>query len=161
MILTINGNVKHTITLDPGVWIFDNRKVDLHTYFSEENLSSQNSELNELGKAWDKQRREGSNPFSNGNDVKMSRKEIAESSYGIPLYPFLENAVPNANSEYVAFKCKDGKEIKIPLAEAREGILGFSHKGMPLREDGPVHFYYRDGSNQDSPITSIEQIVVM
>jgi hypothetical protein len=34
-ILIIAGNVKYTITLDPGVWIFDDRRVDLTTYFSQ------------------------------------------------------------------------------------------------------------------------------
>ncbi|UCZ51868.1 peptidyl-prolyl cis-trans isomerase [Bacillus shivajii] len=160
MILLIKGNVQHTITIDPGVWIFDDRKVDLDTYFSQDQLNHQNQELNDLGKAWDNHRQEGTKSFSNGNDVKMSRKEIKESSYGIPLYPFLRNATPNEQASHILFKCKEGEDHKIVLEEAQEGILGFSHKGSPLVEDGPVHFYYRDGSNKDNPITSIEQIIV-
>lgn len=38
-IIPIKGKVKYKITLDPGVWIFDDRKVDLNTYFSEDQKS--------------------------------------------------------------------------------------------------------------------------
>ena len=34
-ILFINGKVRFPITIDPTVWIFDDRKVDLTTYFDE------------------------------------------------------------------------------------------------------------------------------
>ena len=33
-IVTITGNVKYPITLDPSVWIFDDRKFDLEQFFS-------------------------------------------------------------------------------------------------------------------------------
>lgn len=33
-IIVLTGKVKFTITLDPGVWIFDDRKVDMDAYFS-------------------------------------------------------------------------------------------------------------------------------
>ena len=33
-IIEIKGNVRYKITLDPSVWIFDERIVDLDTYFS-------------------------------------------------------------------------------------------------------------------------------
>lgn len=32
-IIQIKGSVKYSITLDPSVWIFDDRKIDLNTYF--------------------------------------------------------------------------------------------------------------------------------
>ncbi|KPD01293.1 hypothetical protein LR69_00450 [Geobacillus sp. BCO2] len=34
-IIVLTGKVKFRITLDPGVWIFDDRKVDMDAYFSE------------------------------------------------------------------------------------------------------------------------------
>ena len=36
-IILLSGKVKYSITLDPTVWIFDDRKVDLSTYFSATN----------------------------------------------------------------------------------------------------------------------------
>ena len=35
-ILFINGKVKFPITIDPLVWIFDDRKVEIDTYFHKE-----------------------------------------------------------------------------------------------------------------------------
>ncbi|GAE32652.1 hypothetical protein [Alkalihalobacillus hemicellulosilyticus] len=32
----IEGRVQHPLTIDPTVWIFDERKVDLNTYFNEQ-----------------------------------------------------------------------------------------------------------------------------
>ena len=34
-IVHIKGKVKFPITLDPSVWIFDDRKFDLDTYFDQ------------------------------------------------------------------------------------------------------------------------------
>ncbi|WP_231686857.1 hypothetical protein [Bacillus sp. JCM 19034] len=35
----IDGDVQHPLTIDPTVWIFDERKVDLDTYFNEESIT--------------------------------------------------------------------------------------------------------------------------
>ena len=35
-IMPFKGKVKFPITLDAGVWIFDDRRIDLNTYFTEE-----------------------------------------------------------------------------------------------------------------------------
>lgn len=49
-ILFINGKVRFPITIDPTVWIFDDRKVDLTTYFDEtrENTSELEAYLKTL-----------------------------------------------------------------------------------------------------------------
>lgn len=49
-ILFINGKVRFPITIDPTVWIFDDRKVDLTTYFDEtrENTSELETYLKTL-----------------------------------------------------------------------------------------------------------------
>ena len=39
-IVFINGKVKFPITIDPLVWIFDDRKVEIDTYFSNEKEAS-------------------------------------------------------------------------------------------------------------------------
>ncbi|MBU9711261.1 peptidyl-prolyl cis-trans isomerase [Evansella tamaricis] len=161
MSITITGNVKHTITIDPGVWIFDERKVDLDTYFSQKTQNYQDSEGEKLAKAFDLHRKEGANVLSsNGNNITVSKKDLTEKSFGIPLFPFLENASPNEDVEYIIFKRSSGDDFTCPVHLAREGIIGFSKKGKPLKEDGPLHFYYNDGSNQSDPITDIINIVV-
>ena len=40
-IILVNGKVKFSITLDPSVWIFDDRKLDLTTFFDEKKEESQ------------------------------------------------------------------------------------------------------------------------
>ena len=32
-IVPIKGNVQHAITMDPSVWIFDDRRIDLEDFF--------------------------------------------------------------------------------------------------------------------------------
>ncbi|MFA9557316.1 peptidyl-prolyl cis-trans isomerase [Evansella sp. AB-rgal1] len=159
-IFTISGNVKHNITIDPGVWIFDDRKVDLDTYFSQEIIDHQELELKNLALAWNKHRKEGANALSNGNDIKMSKKELTSKSFGVPLAPFLNNASPNENVHAIVFKRNSEDDFVCSMEEAKTAILGFSKDGQPLREDGPVQFYYGDGRNQDNPVTNIISIIV-
>ena len=33
-VIPIKGNVRHAITMDPGIWIFDDRRIDLETFFT-------------------------------------------------------------------------------------------------------------------------------
>ena len=39
-------------------------------------------------------------------------------------------------------------------------IFKYSQDGKPLREDGPVHLLFADGSNIDNPIKNISAIRV-
>lgn len=65
------------------------------------------------------------------------------------------NAEPKENAEIVIIESEDG-EARLTLPQAEELILGFSKDGKPLKEDGPVHVYYGDGSNQNSPIKRVK-----
>lgn len=60
-ILFINGKVRFPITIDPTVWIFDDRKVDLTTYFDEtrENTSELEAYLKNTSEHWDREIRDG------------------------------------------------------------------------------------------------------
>ena len=60
-IIIISGNVKYTITLDPSVWIFDDRRVDLTTYFTTklENSKSLEEYTKAVSKHWDREIIEG------------------------------------------------------------------------------------------------------
>ena len=60
-ILFINGKVRFPITIDPTVWIFDDRKVDLTTYFDEtrENTSELEAYLKNTSEHWDREIRYG------------------------------------------------------------------------------------------------------
>ncbi|RBP95090.1 hypothetical protein DFO70_103121 [Cytobacillus firmus] len=157
-IITFKGNVKYQITLDPGVWIFDDRRLDLTTYFIQDDIRK--NELEEYTKAvskhWDREIMEGAVfPPTLKTEKKFEKEKVLTGTFGIPFKPFLRNAEPKENAETVIIESEDG-EARLALSQAEELILGFSKDGKPLKEDGPVHVYYGDGSNQNSPIKSVK-----
>lgn len=162
-IVMIKGKVQFQITLDPGVWIFDDRKVDLTTYFTEEAITK--DEIEEYTKAtskhWEREIREGAiHPPTLKTEKIYEKQKVLNGTFGIPLKPFLENAVILEDATTVNFMTKEGK-ISLPIEIALNVVLGFSINGKPLREDGPIHIYYRDGSNFSNPIKNVKEIVVV
>ncbi|MED4079770.1 peptidyl-prolyl cis-trans isomerase [Halalkalibacterium halodurans] len=156
----IEGNVNHPLTIDPTVWIFDERKVDLTTYFQE--LATKEDEMTAYKKAiskqWDKEITEGSEPprpDTNGNVIKYEKQKLIHGSFGMPFMPFLKNSEPDSDAKTVTVVCADGNEHSFPIDEAAQFILGFAKNGSPLREDGPVHVYFGDGSNESTPIINV------
>ncbi|MDG4655796.1 peptidyl-prolyl cis-trans isomerase [Ectobacillus antri] len=161
-IIFINGNVSYSITLDPGVWIFDDRKVDLLTYFEEERSNS--DELEAYKKAvsahWDREIREGALfPPVNKSISRFEKEKIIKGTFGIPLRPFLEHAMPGTDAQKVLLKTEINT-YTLTMEEAMDAILGFSKEGKPL-QDGPAHFYFGDGRNKTAPITHIRQLTVI
>ncbi|HAQ07464.1 MAG TPA: hypothetical protein DCR24_08095 [Bacillus bacterium] len=156
-IIPIRGRVKYKITLDPGVWIFDDRKVDLNTYFQQEQTvdSSLEDYTKSISRHWDREIMEGAvYPPTLKTEGKFQKEKVLNGTFGIPFKPFLSNAEPKENAESVVIECgKD--ELRISLEDAYGLILGFSKNGKPLSEDGPLHAYYKDGSNYASPIKNI------
>jgi hypothetical protein len=160
-IIMIKGNIAFPITLDPGVWIFDDRKVDLTVYFDENN--KERNELEEytmaVSKHWDQEIREGAKLPDSKNEKRTEKERILNGTFGIPLLPFLRNAEPAPTAEYAVFKTNQG-EVRMTLEEASALILGFSKNGKPLTDEGPVTLYYGDGSNRDNPITNLSEIII-
>ncbi|WP_394583567.1 molybdopterin-binding protein [Cytobacillus firmus] len=157
-IIAFKGNVKYQITLDPGVWIFDDRRVDLTTYFMHEHIRK--NELEEYTKAvskhWDREIMEGAVfPPTLKTEKKFEKEKVLTGTFGIPFKPFLMNAEPDESAEIVVIESEDG-ETRLTLSEAEELILGFSKDGKPLKEDGPVHAYLGDGSNYNSPVKRVK-----
>jgi hypothetical protein len=156
-IVPIKGKVKFTITLDSGVWIFDDRKVDLTTYFDETNETI--DELEEYTKAvskhWSREIQEGATyPPTLKTEKKYEKEKILNGTFAIPLNPFLTNAEPLENATSLVIET-DSDEYRMDLAQADQLLIGFSKEGKPLRENGPVHIYYKDGSNRENPITDV------
>jgi hypothetical protein len=161
-ILLISGKVKYSITLDPSVWIFDDRKVDLTTYFSKS--MEQNNELEEytksISKHWDREIIEGAvYPPTLKTEKKYEKEKVLTGSFGISLQPFINNAEPTEEATVLVIKTSTSVH-EIPLDIAQDLILGFSKSGKPLSEDGPVHVYYGDGSNQQNPIKNVREFII-
>ncbi|AIE59511.1 hypothetical protein [Bacillus methanolicus] len=162
-IITIKGKVKFNITMDPGVWIFDDRRIDLNTYFISRNQEEDDLEeyTKSISKHWDREIMEGAvYPPTLKSEKKFEKEKILTGTFGIPFKPFLRNAEPAENAEWLVIET-DSSEVKLPLEKGFELILGFSKDGKPLKEDGPVHVYYGDGSNKDTPIKNVKGFTVL
>ena len=159
-ILPLNGKTKFSLTLDPTVWIFDDRKVDLTTYFAEARNAEDEDEkyLDAVGKHWSREIMEGAvYPPTLKTERKFDRKGMQTGTFGMVLAPFIKNAEPADDATEVVFETANGQHT-FPIDEARELVLKFAHEGKPLKEDGPVHVLLADGSNVDNPITHVTAI---
>jgi hypothetical protein len=162
-IIPIKGKVKYKITLDPGVWIFDDRKVDLNTYFSEDQKSGDALEeyTKSISKHWDREITEGAvYPPTLKTEVKFEKEKVLTGTFGIPFKPFLVNAEPEQTAKNVVIEYGENANVSLSLEEAYGLILGFSKDGKPLKEDGPLHVFYQDGSNKENPIKNVTGFTV-
>jgi hypothetical protein len=161
-IVLLKGHVRFPLTLDPGVWIFDDRKVDLTTYFDQktEEINALEAYTKSVSEHWDREIKEGAiYPPINKSIKKFEKEKILSGTFAIPFKHFLSNSEPESNAKHVILITNEG-EHALTLEEANRGIFGFSNHGKPLNEDGPIHFYFGDGSNRESPIKSVKEIVV-
>lgn len=161
-IILITGKVKYPITLDPSVWIFDDRRIDLTTYFSvkKEVVDEIEEYKKAISKHWDREIMEGAIlPPTLKTEKRFEKDKMLTGTFGIPLKNFLQNSEPSSDASLVVISSRDG-DIELPLSEAYELIIGFSNQGKPLNTDGPVHVYFSDGSNQTNPIKNITGLIV-
>lgn len=164
-IIMLTGKVNFTITLDPGVWIFDDRKVDLDTYFSHPKLDQaeagqEEEEIKKWSAFWDREIQEGAVfPPTLKTERRFLKEKIITGSFGMPFAPFLQNAEPHEDASELVVVTESGETV-IPLDKAHDLIFAFSKNGKPLRDDGPVHIYFGDGSNREAPITHVRQLIV-
>ncbi|MFK2824870.1 peptidyl-prolyl cis-trans isomerase [Bacillus sp. B190/17] len=158
-IIPIKGKVTFPLTLDPGVWIFDDRRIDLNTYFDTERsggLSTDEEYTKSISKFWDKEIQEGAVfPPTIQSEKKYEKEKILTGTFGIPFDPFLKNAEPDPAAQDIIIETAHG-EVLWPIEQADEMILAFSKEGKPLREDGPVHVLWKDGSNRNNPIVRVK-----
>ena len=162
-IITIKGNVKHTITLDPTVWIFDDRKVDLDTFFTKEFVEKDKDEeyKRSMGKHWSREIMEGATfPPTLKTEKKFDRRKMVTGTFGISLDHFVKNAIPAEDAETITFLTTDGSKETFPVSEVGNFLFKFSQDGKPLTEDGPAHLLFKDGSNIEQPLRKVAEIVI-
>lgn len=163
-VIFIKGNVKHSITLDPGIWIFDDRRIDLDTFFTEgyEEVSAEIEYLDAAGKHWSREIMEGAvfPPTLKTEKGFEEDKDEVDGTFGIFLNHFLKNAEPNEDATTILFETKDGSSHKFPLEQLDQFILKFCENGKPLKVDGPAQLLLTDGSYNDKPIKEIIAITI-
>lgn len=162
MIVPITGNIAYKITLDPTVWIFDDRKILLEEAFSNKvnKEPDEEDELEQSAQRWNRAVNQHKiKPPINKSISRFEREKILVNSYVMPIGEFVNYAEIKDTATDVTLSTKNG-EIKISLDDLRNCYLLFAIEGKPLKEDGPVHLFYQDGSNKDEPITGVEKIIV-
>ncbi|WLR52192.1 peptidyl-prolyl cis-trans isomerase [Bacillus tianshenii] len=165
-IILLTGKVKFPLTIDPGVWIFDDRKISLDDAMQAqeehgEDLDSYAKRMSEILERELIQENQGTaKPPVNKSTEKFKKEKLLTGNFGMPLAPFLKNAEPEDISTSLIIETEGGERFELPLEEAQKAVLGFSKEGKPLKEDGPVHFYYGDGSNKDNPIKHVTKFIV-
>ncbi|CAM3246757.1 MULTISPECIES: hypothetical protein [Brevibacillus] len=142
-VIVFKGAVSFPITLDPTVWIFDDRKIDLSTYTGEGDSadSGKAKYLKGTGAQWDKELAEGAQLPSERPTSLVEARKALEGDYGMRLDPFITNAQPLPEATHVRLHRENQEPITLTIAEARNAILQFSRDGKPIRENGPVYFY--------------------
>lgn len=160
MIVPLTGNVKFTITLDPSVWIFDDRKIILEEAFNDKKTVEEKDELKDAAKRWDETVYPSKiKPPVNKTLSKHERESIFEYSYVMPINDFVNHAEINEDAKDATLVTKEG-HITISLDQLQQAYLLFSKNGKPLKEDGPVHLIFKDGLNKEEPIKGIEKIII-
>ena len=145
MIVCLKGKVNYDITLDPSVWIFDNRKQALESFLSN-GVEQMDSDPHM------------SNPLSKSRPSTCRPNVSKTESYVMPLNPFLERAEPIDQAKSAQLFMMDGTPIAVlPLIELQNSVLLFSINGRQIKEDGPIHLYTEPGA---PPIKSIGHIVI-
>lgn len=160
MIVTITGNAKYQITLDPTVWIFDDRKVLFDTLFSEPDPTYEQEEREIEEHLTDEERySQRVKPPVNKSINRYEREQILKNSYAMALAHFIAHAEVAEDATTVILETNHDP-VEVPLNKIKTCYLLFAVDGKPLKEDGPVHVYFEDGSNKESPITGVKKIVV-
>lgn len=161
MIVPIRGNVTYKITLDPTVWIFDDRKILLEEAFDdssikEERRTEADKTEERLGKELYQQKVK---PPVNQSIKRFSKEELLSNSYVIPIIDFFNNAEPKSDASK-AMLVTNHTEEEISLEQLKNSYLLFAIDGKPVREDGPVQLFFKDGSNKNNPIKGISEIII-
>lgn len=157
-VIVIKGAVTYSITLDPSVWIFDERKInfkDLSLIEEDNDTIEQHAYLQGAGAHWDRELREGATLPSERLSMPELRKSL-EGDYGMKLSFFLKNAQVSPDATIMRIHRENGDHVDVSVEDANRAILQFAQNGKPIREKGPVFFYLPEQlKNKEQPIDSV------
>ena len=161
MIIQLKGKVTFPITLDASVWIFDDRKVILEEAFVEkvatpkEDLSKKTAELFDQELYFKTKIKPPVNKTLN----RYEREQALTHSFVMPIGEFIQNAEIKAEATKAILTTNDD-DVVISLEQLLHAYVLFAQDGKPLKENGPIHLYFGDGSNQHDPIKGVKAITI-
>lgn len=138
MIFPLDGAVRYSLTIDPTVWIFDERKRKIEELDSVTE-NDREAYYAKMGKAWDDGLSQGTRVDHNKPMSRQDKDAALRDSFAMPLAPFLNNAEPVDLATHIRFYGET--VLTIPLNEAPLVHLQFSKDGKVLA-DGPVYVLY-------------------
>ncbi|WP_279402020.1 hypothetical protein [Piscibacillus salipiscarius] len=142
LIVQIEGNVKHPITLDPTVWIFDDRKVLLDDAFKNEDSNLNGASADKDTPFNRDQYQQQINPPINESIKRFDKKKVLENSYLMPLSYFLPNSEPNEDAAK-AILHTDDDSVEINFTQLENSYLLFALKGKTINRRWPGSFVLR------------------
>lgn len=156
-VIQVKGNVTYPITIDPSVWIFDDRKFS----FEKQQPVHPDGAAETDEQTLDTERviREGRiSPPTLKSEKRFEKEKLMNGSFAMKLGAVLSNAEPKESAVQCVF-ISDSERTAVPLEKAIDSIAHFSEAGKPLQDGGPVHIYV-DG-NFDEPITGVKEIEIL
>ncbi|WP_068792931.1 hypothetical protein [Brevibacillus laterosporus] len=162
-VIVVKGAVEFPITIDPSVWVFDDRKFELSSYKEQEHLELQetNRYIRSTSLHWEKEMKEGATPPSQRKSLVEERK-VLEGDYAIKFAPFLENAKPHPNATTLRIHRDQQDYVDVSLEKSKQIILQFSKDGKPIRDEGPVFLYFpEDLQENKQPLHNITMFEVL
>lgn len=160
-IIPIKGAVNFQITIDPSVWIFDDRKKTAEQLFSSVQTTDEMEEYTkEVSAHWDREIAEGAIfPPTLKSEKKYKKEELLSGTFFMPLAPFVRNAEPITSAKDIKI-ISQGEMLSFPLSSLEEIMLLFCVNGRPLKNDGPVHVYFKNEEANQQPIKYVESFVI-
>ena len=158
MIIQLSGKVKFPLTLDASVWIFDDRKILFEEAFEEREVEAEVDELKKAAERFNLELyQQKIKPPVNKSINKYEREKILYNTYVMPIKDFINNAEVSEDVVSVTLKTTED-DIIISPEQLKNSLFLFSIDGKPVKESGPVHIYFGDGSNKDDPIKGVNKI---
>lgn len=162
MIIQLKGKVTYPITLDPTVWIFDDRKVLLEDAFKERVEKTNIDPAKKAEELFNQEiySQKSIKPPVNKSLNKSEREKALKHSFVMPIKDFLDTAEVNTSATTAKLLIADDDDCIITIEQLYHASLLFAVDGKPVQEQGPVHLFFGDGSNQYAPIKGIQQIII-
>lgn len=160
MIIQLKGKVDYPITLDPTVWIFDDRKVVFEEAFIKKEKTKEVPDHVNAAERFNKaiyQRSE--RPPVNKSINRFEKEKILTHSFVMPINDFCNHAEFQSDASRAILKT-DSDDVIITIEQLQQALFLFAVDGKPIRTNGPIHLYFGDGSNQNAPIKSVKQIII-
>jgi|SRR5690625_372709 len=161
MIIQLKGNVQFPLTLDASVWIFDDRKVILEEAFSNKVQTKEEDQVKKTAEMFDQEVyfQTKIKPPVNKSIHKFEKEKILKHSFVMPIKDFIKTAEIKETAERAILKTNED-DVIISIEQLTSAYFLFAKDGKPLKDDGPVHLYFGDGSNKEAPIKNIKEIII-